>query len=499
MSKPVTIEQVMACPQLPSLPAVAIKVLELTQDKNVDLVKIAEQVQLDPALSSRVLRTVNSSYYGLSRPCPTILRAIAFLGLNLVNALVLGFSLVDMSKDRSDAFDYNDYWRRSLYAAVAARRLASLSGGCDPDEAFTSALMQDIGMLAFAAFDRDMYAAVAEGAGTDHCVLPGAEGKAYGFDHCELGARLAEKWRLPESIVESIRGHHAGLGGSTRVTEMIPTIVAVASSAAVVACGGGGEHGAEQVKRIASQFRPEDIDEVFRRLPEDAAQLEELFNVKIGRPEMTNLMDDAEQRRIGIEVRMQREKESEREKVESLSRAARTDGLTEIGNRAHFDTELKIRFEHAREVRGSLGLVVMDVDHFKSVNDTYGHPAGDVVLVEVARRIVSVIRDGDAACRMGGEEFGLLVPNANLKSLIAVGERIRRTVFETPFPVEGLDQKHHELTISISIGLALLDDRSRQTITSARAFVRMADEAMYAAKHGGRNTVRMYGLRKKSA
>src|SRR5262245_29063791 len=116
---PRALENVLACPNLPTLPGVAMRVLELTRDPGTSINKIAQVVQNDPALTAKVLKTVNSSYYGLAQPCPSIARAMGILGLNTVKAIVLGFSLVDTTKRAGpdDRFDLAAYWRRAVYGA----------------------------------------------------------------------------------------------------------------------------------------------------------------------------------------------------------------------------------------------------------------------------------------------------------------------------------------------------------------------------------------------
>ena len=143
-----TLDKVLASPKLPTLPAVATKMLQLTSNPDVELDDIADLVQYDQALSAKILKTVNSSYYSLRQPCTNIKRALTYLGLNTVKSLVLGFSLVDLTRHNDDGFDLMDYWRRCVYSAAAARRIAMVTGTCDADEAYIAALMQDIGMLA---------------------------------------------------------------------------------------------------------------------------------------------------------------------------------------------------------------------------------------------------------------------------------------------------------------------------------------------------------------
>src|SRR5581483_5708684 len=115
-------ERIRQCPNLPSLPAVAVQVLELAQKADVDIAEIARIISLDPALSGKILRTVNSSFYGRSQNISTISHALVILGLQSVKTLVLGFSLVtNLAKNKSKGFKHIQYWKRSIYAATAAR------------------------------------------------------------------------------------------------------------------------------------------------------------------------------------------------------------------------------------------------------------------------------------------------------------------------------------------------------------------------------------------
>jgi HD-like signal output (HDOD) protein len=126
VSSGASIERVLACPNIPTLPVVAMRILELTSKQDVSLREIAAIIENDPAIATKVLRTVNSSYYALSRRCASIQQALAFLGLQTVKGLVLGFSLarsINGGGDDEVSFDFLEYWRRSLYSAAAAREI----------------------------------------------------------------------------------------------------------------------------------------------------------------------------------------------------------------------------------------------------------------------------------------------------------------------------------------------------------------------------------------
>src|SRR5665213_2801306 len=120
------ISRIRQCPNLPSMPSIAIQVLDLAGKADVDIAEIARIISKDPALSSKILRTVNSSFYGRSQHVSTISHALVILGLQSVKTLVLGFSLVtNLSKTKGKGFKHLTYWRRSIYAATAARTIAS--------------------------------------------------------------------------------------------------------------------------------------------------------------------------------------------------------------------------------------------------------------------------------------------------------------------------------------------------------------------------------------
>src|SRR5580698_5656389 len=142
------VNRIRQCPNLPTLPAIAMQVLDLTQRSEVDIPEIARIISKDPALSGKILRTVNSSFYGRSQTVSTISHALVILGLQSVKTLVLGFSLVtNLTRSKSKGFNHLRYWRRSIYAATAARTFAGRLQIVQQEECFLAALLADIGML----------------------------------------------------------------------------------------------------------------------------------------------------------------------------------------------------------------------------------------------------------------------------------------------------------------------------------------------------------------
>jgi len=155
---------------------------------------------------------------------------------------------------------------------------------------------------------------------------------------------------------------------------------------------------------------------------------------------------------------------------------ATTDGLTKVLNRRAFDRALLIQFEQAVQTGHPLAVVLIDVDHFKAYNDSYGHPAGDVVLQQVAQLLTASARGADLVARYGGEEFVLLLPNTTAEQSLRVAERCRETIASATW---------NQRSVTISAGVAVLHDG----VADLGDFIGVADQALYQAKLQGRNQV----------
>lgn len=197
--------------ELPTLPVVASALLDLSSNPDVELRQIADIIEFDQGISTKVLRTINSSFYGLQNKCVNIRQALAYLGLNTVRGLVMGFSLarmIDGGGDEEVTFDFRSYWRRSIWSAAAARQIASRIASVDPDECFLAALIQDVGMVAMSRRFGDAYLQIMDIC-DDASKLPYLENKHFHIDHCKVGYHLCESWRLPDSICEVVKNHHS--------------------------------------------------------------------------------------------------------------------------------------------------------------------------------------------------------------------------------------------------------------------------------------------------
>jgi diguanylate cyclase (GGDEF)-like protein len=164
---------------------------------------------------------------------------------------------------------------------------------------------------------------------------------------------------------------------------------------------------------------------------------------------------------------------------EEIYRLMTVDGLTQAYNRRYFDEALEREFNRSKRYERALSLILFDIDHFKRVNDTYGHLAGDGALRQISSAVKPRLRVQDIFARTGGEEFGILLPEIPLEGALTTAAKVRAIVEATPL-------KHDQLVMhcTVSLGVALLTDEA-----SPEALYKCADERLYEAKQGGRNRV----------
>ncbi len=186
--------------------------------------------------------------------------------------------------------------------------------------------------------------------------------------------------------------------------------------------------------------------------------------------------------RVRTQLRKKRYADRLRHNVQLSLEMAITDQLTGLHNRRYMARHLDTLISNAQKNARPLAFLIMDIDYFKSVNDSHGHDIGDEVLREFASRISANVRGIDLACRYGGEEFVVVMPDTDMAFAYSIAERLRKSVESTPFSIS---RAPHKLNITISIGIA----GSEKHDNSAEALLHRADQALYRAKREGRNRV----------
>ncbi|MGB5947950.1 MAG: PleD family two-component system response regulator [Parvibaculum sp.] len=185
--------------------------------------------------------------------------------------------------------------------------------------------------------------------------------------------------------------------------------------------------------------------------------------------------------RCRTQLRRKRYQDYLRDRFQKGLELAVTDSLTGLYNRRYMEGHLATLVEEGAHSGKPVSLLIFDIDYFKAVNDTHGHPAGDAVLKEFAQRIEQNVRGVDLACRLGGEEFVVVMPDTDLSYALMVAERLRQKVAEVPFRIEPMET----LNITVSIGIAVTVGPG----DTSNALLERADAALYRAKRDGRNRV----------
>ena len=229
---PAILERIVKTDKLPSLPTIALKVLELTRSENVSIAKLAALIQNDPALTASILKMVNSPFFGLTRKITSINYAMTVLGLRTVTVLVLSFSVVSVVPG-NDKFDYQGYWRRSLTMATAARSLAQAARSPFVDEAFVGGLLSDIGMIAAWRCAPELYQPVLEAWAPRNRALVDIEMEKLGVTHAAMSRALLKKWSLPENLCEIVGSHHGE--GLDQLPDDTAALGKIIYSAAIIA------------------------------------------------------------------------------------------------------------------------------------------------------------------------------------------------------------------------------------------------------------------------
>lgn len=482
-------DQIIRSPRLPSLPSIALQVIELVQDPEVELKQIAETIQHDPALSTKILRTVNTSFYGQSKPIATVSQAMVVLGLNAVKTLALGFTLVNQLKQSQEAgFDHIAFWRRSLFCAAAARVLAKEVGLIEQEEAFLAGLLQDMGMMAMASTLGSDYAQLTRQAQNDHRQLAQLEREVYETDHAEMGGCLAEHWRIPTLLAEGIRWHETPDDAHADNQKFIYCVALGAAAADVFNSeqpGGALERYIEQSQRYFD-LPEEQAPLLLERCHKVTVEMRRLLDLPTGplgnADELLAAANDA-MLQLTLQASMQSQ-QLERENQE-LNTLVKTDSLTGVANRRNLNQFLSQAFKDANAHDTPLSVMFLDTDHFKKFNDVYGHQIGDRVLVELARTLQDHAQEHWLVARYGGEEFAVVMPRIGRVEAARAAETVRKAVERTTVR----SATGQPLQITASIGVA---SHAKGVFKSPDTLIKAADMAVYAAKGSGRNCVRIF-------
>lgn len=499
--------------QLPTLPAVASALLELTAREDTPFTAIVDLIAQDLALSAKILKVANSAFYSFPQQITSINQAVSLLGINAVQSLVLGFTFLSLGGQQTKgAFKYEQFWERSLFKATAAKLIAERIPAMKTDEIFTIGLLQDIGHLIFAMTVPARYDHVLNRLDSSPADLSeiALEEELLALPHTTAGVEVARLWNLPPSMLSAIQYHHdpSQVADADRQQSSTVRVAYLADLLTRIFY-------AHAPERFHQQFRDEaehlleldtmDTQAILQTIHQETSKAAQFFDVTISqvRPvaeiiqeaniklSLLNLSyEEANLELVRAKEELERVKEQLAERNRVLDQLASIDGLTEVNNHRFFQNFLQTELKRAMGNEGSISLILADIDQFKQFNDAHGHQTGDFILKELCRIAKEVIREYDVMARYGGEEFAFVLPDTTSHGAMTVAEKIRGIVAGHDF----FDGSEH-YRVTVSLGVATIAPAAGNC--SQNNFIAMADEALYDAKRNGRNQAVLYTPQKK--
>jgi len=498
------LEDILNCPTLPSLPAVAIRVLELTSDPDVEMDELAKEIQFDQGIAAKILRTVNSSFYGLRKRCASIDHALIMLGLGPVKTLVLGFSLVSTVKgEEGDEFDYLGYWERGLSTAVASKLAAGLVGDKQiEDEVFLAGLFQDIGMVAMHRTIGAEYIQAMKKTEGDHAKLARIELDTFEIQHSAVGAMMCENWKIPHEIVIPVRYHDRPTACPQEYSQRA-RCVGMGNLIHAVLCAKNPTEPLRRAYTMGSRWlglSESQIDELITKTGESTKELGNLFSIDVSAvPDPQEVLNNADRQLIELSKNQQIEGYAAKQFTELVDSDDGTDPITGLLLREGFTLAVRQVFEQAHAGEYSLSVLQAVISGYDELGSSVGERAQDEVVIGTSVLLRRQFEHmGGIVCRLSDSIFAVVLPGAERVETTQVAsecckEYTSRLSAWIP-DVEGIED-----CVKVSIGVATLDDDNRPMFKTPELLVQAASRAVLAAKASKGSVVRAFVPRKNAA
>lgn len=496
MKKKAILDSIVRNPNIPSPPGVALQVLDHASRPDCSIDKLSQLIAVDPAMSVKILQMVNSAVFGLSRPATSIQRAVAILGIKSARSLVLSLSLPQMYKKSAPTEDMKTYWLRSVGGAIVARDLAKRMKAREPDDDMALALLRDIGVIILQQCMpneyRNVSARPAEELLWEQCHW---EEHYCGIDHAEVSAALLMEWHFPVEASQAVRAHHnpaVGILPSPASQDRAYTLC-FATMAAQLLVTPDQATLYEKMREIGqSRFGMNEKEMVafLEPLSDRIKEFASVMQVDVGRvDDYQTVLARASEELMYLTVssnldqqRTHEQKNQAETEAKKWREEALVDPLTKAYNRRYFLSRLREVFGAENVSRSRVGILFLDLDGFKILNDKFGHRFGDQVLIDVAASLREHVRPKDIVARFGGDEFCVLFEVVDEEGCRLVANRIWKAINSLTIRLDGQEGK-----VGVSIGALLVSPG--ETTIAGETLLETADQAMYRAKQSGKNRV----------
>ena len=492
------LDKILSCSTLPSLPMVAIQVIERTSDVNVSLKELARTIENDQGLAAKILKTVNSSFYGLRQRCSTIDKALVLLGLSPVKSLALGFSLIDSVHDAHDkgGFDYISYWRRGLYTGIAGKLAAEAAGLEIGDEVFLGGLLQDIGMVAMHRGIGAEYERALAHAGDDHRALVKCELQLFDLQHPDVGAMLVQRWKLPDQLVMPVKYHERPSAAPAACCDHV-RLVGLGNLVHDIMTNRDTSTPLKQLyDRAKSWYKLEQmvVDQIIADASEASRELASLFSLDIGPyASAEDILAEAGTRSVSL-IREAPEGSQVMSSAQdgSVLAGAEHDALTGAVGPAGFETAIREGFRIAAESDEPLALVQVVIENYDRLEPEQGEGAD----IEAVMGVVGLLKreyegHGGVVCRVAPNTFAVVLPSMGRLTASTLAESFQHDLGRLGAGWTA-PATNEPLRVLTSIGIAALEEDTRSIFTEPSKLVIACARALRASQASGGAGMRVF-------
>lgn len=510
MTKDDVLKIVLESPSLPTLPTVACKLISISSSEETGIMDIANLISKDTSLSAKVLKIANSAFYSFPYKISTIHQATSRIGINMIRSLVLSISLFSIkAKNKKDVFNYERFWEQSLANAVAAKLIMTEVAKSDCEEIFIAGLLQNIGELIMVLCFPQQYGQVLLEVSNSEKDFVELEQQIIGADHTFIGYEVAKYWGFPTVLLTPIQYHHypEGYKGNHKKLKHAVDVVYLSGIITNILYSNKPLKYHQiflNESKIMLGFKDEIIDKILGLVVSEITQTASLFgfhikntrsiedilqeaNAALGNITLT--FDQMNRELVADKVQLQELTKELEEKNKRLEKLAHVDGLTKVYNYSYLQSFLDKEINLATRKNSTLSLILADADYFKSINDNYGHLAGDFILKELCKVMRKSLRDYDIIARYGGEEFAIVLVETTGQEALIVAEKLRETIATHSFI-------YNNTKCNVTVSLGLAEIKPAVDAFTKNDLISFADKALFESKKKGRNRVTLYAQKK---